>query len=122
MTNETKELLAKCKEAGYTDVAVFMKHQDVPQTMKIKEGTWFGKWNLLPDPDVEILYEQYDHKVVCAHPEQKGKDGWPAMWSILKECGLLNGLFRGGCGMGDAHDINPALKKTLTAGYYSLES
>ncbi len=115
ITEKTHELLRKCKDAGYERVAIFIRDKRIPKTTKMKDGGWFGLGTV-----------KYPYKVVCGYPEKLGShpdlpgEIWPKMWQILKDCGLLAGLFFGGAGLGDAHDIHPCFIEDLTAGYYDL--
>lgn len=114
--NKTKEFLKKCKEAGYERITIFIRDKRIPATMEIKDGAYWGEIANAPP------------KVICGHPPQRGThpdlpgDKWPKMWGIVKEFGLTAGLSFGGFGLGDAHDIHPALCGLLTAGYYDLQT
>jgi len=115
MTKKTRELLLKCKQAGYEKVTIFIRNPQVPLSMRLKNGFWFG-----------FFTPKAPYKVICGHPEQigmvegKGDKDHPKMWEIVKQCGLTAGLKFGGLGTGDAHEITPYLIETLTAGYYEL--
>lgn len=116
-TSKTQELLKKCKEAGYEKITIFIRNKNIPATMKIKDGIWFGQNAIMDDGQI---MEVYKHKVVCGYPEQRDKDNWPKMWGIVKDCGLTVGFNMGGFGLGDAHDVHPMFCEELTAGYYEL--
>ena len=119
MEDRTQEFLKACKDAGYERVTIYIKDERVPQTMKIKDGRWFGKWFI---DDKGERKELMTHKVVCGFPERIGEhptllgNGWPLMWSIVKQ--FFQNSYGGGCG--DAHDIHPSLVGMLKAGYYDL--
>lgn len=114
MEDITQVFLAKCKEAGYEKVTIFVADRRVPLSTKIQKqsmGTYWGGIANVPP------------KVICGYPEQLNKTKErPAMWDIVKECGLTAGLRFGGYGSGDAHDVHPNLVEMLTAGYYDLEA
>ncbi len=120
MTDETKELLSKCKEAGYKAVTVLVRDKRVPASVAFKQGFWFG------DLPAQKNRPALPIRVICAEPERLGKipncpkpDNWPLLWGIVRDCGLTAGI-NGGLGNGDAININPALAGTLTEGCYEL--
>ena len=114
MTEKTKQLLSECKKAGYKRVAVLVRDKRVPRSKTIESGAWFGDKPQPEDlPNTPI-------NVICACPEQINEEGNPKMWDIVKNCGLAVGLDFGGQGMGDAHNIYPPFRETLTSGYYDL--
>ena len=125
MKTKTLEFLKACKEVGYEKVTIFVRDERVPPTMKIKDGSWFGKWGKRIRNDIEEDYEQHTHKVVCGYPPMRCENtklggNWSAMWQIVNDCGLVVGLKFGGCGLGDAHDIEKTFIEDMDAGYYDL--
>ncbi len=125
MKTKTLEFLKACKEVGYEKVTIFIKDERVPPTMKIKDGCWFGQWGTRIINEVQEPYEQYTHKVVCGYPPKRCENtklggSWPAMWQVVKDCGLVAGLWFGGFGLGDAHDIETTFIEDMDAGYYDL--
>lgn len=115
ITEKTHEFLRKCKQAGYQAVTIFIRDKRVPQTKKLVDGDWFGTGKA-----------NSPYKVVCGAPQRLGRHPefggtfWPKMWTVVRECGLVNGLYFGGFGLGDAHNINVLFCGDLTPGYYDL--
>ncbi len=121
ITDKTRELLLACKDAGYKVVTVLVRDKRVPLSKKIKRGWWFGDQPSVAGPS--------PIKVICAAPEQldeiKLKSGTgahyrPKMWRIIEECGLVNGMKWGACGLSDSKEIHPDFLKDLTPGCYDL--
>ncbi len=123
MTEKTREFLEECEKAGYKTIAVLVRDKRVPRSVSIKPGPWFGDEPAFNGTTSPI-------KVVCAVPERKGEhfaypgNSWPKIWSIVKKCGLVNGMIMGGFGTGnpggDCTSINEKLIGGLTLGCYEL--
>lgn len=118
IATKTKELLERCRQVGYEKVTIFIEDARVPASKKIKKvdrrpghichGTYWGGVQCIPK------------KMICAHPKQRDDKGFPKIWPIVKDCGLTVGLYMGGFGCGEAHDINQHFCVNLTEGYYEL--
>ncbi len=126
MEDRTQELLKKCKEAGYEQVAIFIYDPRVPESEGHEKtgSVWFGEKEIYTDGDGRRQIRIVPH-LVCCHPPQtdrpgKGGEGgdiarWPSIWRIGKEMSIKAG---GACG--DTIKIRTSLMESLTAGFYDL--
>lgn len=113
MTNETRELLVACREAGYETVAIFCEDKRVPESKNFKNTSY--------------PYHRGSLRLVCGSPPQRdepqqGAEGgvsgpWPKMWRIVKEQRLAHS----GNGYGDCFPVCEDLMHTLTAGCYETK-
>ncbi len=90
----TAHFLNECAKAGITKVAIARAHKSVPSSVDFP----FGPRNSVFSDDVR-------------------KDDWPAIWSVVSDCGLS-----GGCGNHNQHSLNEEGEAKLIDGVYHLKN
>lgn len=115
ITEQTRELLVACRDAGYEAVALLCVDKRVPQTLKFQKS--------------RTSYQRLlgDYRLCCGMPHLTGgcsgrKGDWPLMWGIIKDLGLNSKGEGYGGENGDCFPISKVIldAKTLTPGCYEL--
>lgn len=98
MNEYTKKLLEKCADAGYTKIAIGIRHKSIPHS--------FDCADLPVKSDIFAGWP--------ANRKEPRIRNWPAIWDILSELDLS-----WGCGNGHQHQIKIDL---ITPGIYHLKN